>query len=81
MFTYGTNEDYLGTVLVAEGLIQGDDSTYGLMIHTVDGETADYAADGSWWQLTCNGEPAVTGADQVALEDGALYRWTYTIGG
>ena len=80
-FPYETREAYLGSLLLEDGLISGTMGEFGLFVDTVDGETADYAADGSWWQLTCNGEAAATGADQVALEDGALYRWTYTIGG
>ena len=80
-FPYETREEYLGPLLLESGLISGAIGEYGLFVDTVDGETADYAADGGWWQLTCNGEAANTGADQVALEDDTVYRWTYTIGG
>ena len=78
-FPYETEEEYLGPLLLEDGLISGTMGAYGLFVDTVDGETADYAVDGGWWQLTCNGEAAQTGADLVVLEDGALYRWTYTI--
>lgn len=37
-FTYHTDAEYLGEVLLAEGLVEGDESEYGLMITTVDGE-------------------------------------------
>lgn len=77
-FTYQTDQAYLGPLLEEEGLISGTEGAYGLFVDTVDGETADYDADGGWWQLTCNGEPAQTGADQVALEDGGVYVWSYT---
>ena len=77
-FTYQTGQAYLGPLLAEEGLISGTEGTYGLFVDTVDGETADYDVDGGWWQLECNGEPSQTGADQVALEDGGVYVWSYT---
>ena len=46
-FTYHTDAEYLGEVLLAEGLVEGDESEYGLMITTVDGEQAVYETDGS----------------------------------
>ncbi len=79
-FTYDTDEEYLGTVLVNEGLISGSESDYGLCVETVDGETADFAADGSWWKLSCNGEDSQVGVDSVVINDGDRYTWTYTAG-
>lgn len=79
-FTYETDLEYLGELLEKEGLISGTESEYGLFVDTVDGETADYAVDGGWWQLACNGEASQTGADSVVLRDGDVYTWTYTIG-
>lgn len=79
-FTYQTNETYLGTVLVEEGLIQGDDSQYGLMIHTVDGEKADWSVDQSYWALYIGEEYATTGADTTPIHNGDSFKWVYTIG-
>ena len=79
-FSYRTDEEYLGTLLEAEGLISGTASQYGLFVDTVDGETASYEKDGAWWKLSCNGEDAQTGADGVVLTDGGLYTWSYTVG-
>lgn len=79
-FTYQTDLVYLGELLEQEGLISGSDGAYGLFVDTVDGETADYAADGGWWRLTCGGEDADTGVDSVPLEDGGVYGWIYTTG-
>ena len=78
-FTYQTDMEYLGELLQTEGLISGTDSAYGLYVDTVDGETADYPVNCSWWHLACDGEEAQTGADSVVLHDGATYTWTYTI--
>ena len=79
VFEYQTDHEYLGELLLETGLIVGTTSDYGLYVETVDGETADYAVDQSWWQLSCNGERAETGADGVVLQDGARYTWTYRV--
>lgn len=79
-FQYRTEREYLGELLQAEGLIQGEDSEFGLFVKTVDGESVDFDRDQSWWKLTCNGTDAETGADSVVLRDGDVYEWTYTTG-
>lgn len=78
-FTYDTDEEYLGPLLANEGLISGPMGIYGLYVNTVDGETADYNADRSWWKLTCSGEYSQTGVDEVVIHDGDQYAWTYTV--
>ena len=79
-FTYSTDEEYLGAVLVAENLLQGDQGEYGLMIHTVDGEKADWNVDQSYWALYIGEEYAVTGVDTTPVNDGDSFRLVYTIG-
>lgn len=79
-FTYKTQEEYLGPVLQSEGLVEGEMGEYGLFITAVDGETADYSVDQSWWMLCVGEEYATTGADAVVIEDGGLYKLIYTIG-
>lgn len=79
-FTYHTDEEYLGTVLVAEGLIVGEEGPYGLMIHTVDGEKADWNVDQSYWALYIGEDYATTGADTTPANDGGTYKLVYTIG-
>lgn len=78
-FAYDTNEEYLGDLLLSEGLISGSESTYGLYVETVDGETADYSVDSGWWKLTCNGEDSLVGVDSVPIQDGDQYTWAYTV--
>ena len=79
-FEYRTDEEYLGTVLQAEGLLVGEDGPYGLYIHEVDGERAVYEEDGAYWSLEVNGEYAMQGADQTPVNDGDSFRLVYTIG-
>ena len=79
-FTYDTDAEYLAEVLVDAGLISGDESEFGLYVKVVDGETADYDVDQSWWGLSINGEFAQTGVSATQVYDGETYTWTYTIG-
>ena len=79
-FDFQTDHEYLGAFLVEINLISGTESQFGIFVDTVDGETADYAVDHGWWQLLCDGEAAQTGADSVAIKDGSVYTWVYTIG-
>lgn len=80
VFSYVTEEEYLGPVLLSEGLVEGDMSEYGLMINVVDGETADWNVDQSYWALYIGAEYATTGADGIVLTDGGEYSLVYTIG-
>ncbi|MBR6351057.1 MAG: DUF4430 domain-containing protein [Firmicutes bacterium] len=77
-FEYDTDAEYLSEVLLEEGLIEGEQSAYGLYVKVVDGETADYDIDASYWALYINGEYAMTGADTTPINDGDVYNWTYT---
>ena len=79
-FTYDTDEEYLGTVLQAEGLIQGEQGPYGLMISTVDGELADWNVDQGYWALYIGEEYATTGIDTTPIHDGDAFKLEYTIG-
>lgn len=79
-FEYHTDEAYLGPVLLAEGLVVGESGPYGLMINTVDGETADYNVDQGWWQIFVGEESATTGADSIVINDGDTFKLVYTVG-
>lgn len=79
-FSYQTDAEYLDEALLAEGLIEGEEGPYGLYVTAVDGEEADYAADGGWWRLTKDGAEWMYGASETALADGDSYEWTYAAG-
>ena len=53
---------------MAEGLVEGEESSYGLFITTVDGETAD-DSNQEWWCLTKGGEMWNYGADSTELSE------------
>lgn len=78
-FPLHTEEEYLGLVLVAEGIVEDNQSTYGLYILTADGETAN-EANQEWWKITKNGEQVNTGADTTPVADGDHYELTLTVG-
>lgn len=78
-FQYQTDAEYLGDVLTENGLVEGTESTYGLFITTVDGETADESLQ-QWWCITREGEMLSTGADQTPITDGEQYELTLTEG-
>ena len=69
----------LGTALVESGLVEDNQSDYGLYILTVNGETADWNVDQSYWSLSKNGEALMTGASATTIADGEHYELTYTI--
>ena len=79
-FSYSSDEEFLGTVLVEEGLIQGDMGDYGMYIKVVDGEQAIYEEDGAYWAFYENDEYGMTGVDQTPIKDGVAYRLEYTVG-
>lgn len=78
-FSYQTDAEYLDEVLQSEGLISGDESSYGLYVTTVDGEEANYDVDHGWWCLTKDGNEWMYGVSETAIADGDKYEWTYTI--
>lgn len=77
-FTISTDADNLGDALVNEGLVQGEESEYGLYIKTVNGITADYDTDGSYWALYKGGEYLTTGADSTPISNGDSFEIVYT---
>lgn len=79
-FHYQTDMDYLGPLLLAEGLIEGEAGPYGLYIKKVDGEVADYDQSKAYWSLFIGNEYATQGVDLTPLTHGGVYGLVYTIG-
>lgn len=76
-FTYHTDEEYLGALLLAEGLITGSEGQYGLVIESVDGESADWEKDQAYWSLYEGEAYADQGVSQTPVRDGATYKLVY----
>ena len=79
-FEYATDEEFLGPVILAEGLVEGVEGPYGLEISAVDGEAASWEENQSYWALFIGEEYATTGAYGIVLTDGGEYKLVYTIG-
>ena len=77
-FTIHTDKETVGAALLEHDLIAGDESEYGLYVKKVNGITADFDVDQSYWAFYINGEMAMTGVDGAQITDGETYRLTYT---
>lgn len=77
-FTVNTDESTVGAALLEHELIAGEESQYGLYVKVVNGITADYDVDQSYWAFYINGEYAMTGVDSTEITEGATYRLEYT---
>ena len=75
---YETDLEYLADLLLEKELVTGYASEeYGFTIESVDGVTADWAADGAYWALYEGPEYATTSAAGIVLVDGGIYRLVY----
>ena len=71
-----TDKETVGAALLELGLIEGEDSQYGLYVKSVQGVVADYDTDKTYWAFYVNGAYASTGVDQTKVEAGATYAFT-----
>ena len=77
-FFYHTDEEYLDKALLAEGLISGEESTYGLTVITVDGEEAVWDRDNAYWCIYIGEEMATVGISEIPVYDGSTFKLEYT---
>ena len=76
-FDIATDAEYLADALVEEGLNEyAADGLY----TTIDGITADWSVDESWWCISKDGVSLNVGMNQQPIADGEHYEATYTIG-
>ena len=72
-FEIHTDKKTVGEALLEVKLIEGEDGPYGLYVKKVNGITADYDVDQTYWAFYINGEMAMTGVDVTDVEGGATY--------
>ena len=72
-FEIHTDKETVGEALLELGLIEGEESEYGLYVKTVSGITADYDTDGTYWAFYINGEYASSGVDSTKITEGESY--------
>lgn len=72
-FTIHTDKTTVGAAMQEHGLLEGEDSEYGLFIKKVNGIVADYDVDQTYWGFYVNGEYAMSGVDTTNIEEGVTY--------
>lgn len=77
-FKINTDKETLGEALSEHKLITGEEGAYGIYIKAVNGITADYDVDQSYWSLSKAGEYMMTGVDGEKISGGERYELTYT---
>ena len=68
-----TDNATVGQALVDLELISGEEGPYGLYVQTVNGISAIYEQDGSYWGFYVDGQYAAQSVDQTEIVDGACY--------
>ena len=66
-FLVSTDKEFVGEALLDAKLIEGEDSQYGLYVKKVNGITADYDIDGTYWSFEVNGQYASSGVDTTKI--------------
>ena len=69
-----SDAEYLGEFLRNYEACVWEDRVYGFYLIGFE-EMKEDLANQYWWSMLVNGESAMTGADEIVLEDGATYRF------
>ena len=72
-FEIHTDKTIVGDALLELGLIAGEEGPYGLYVKTVNGITADYDTDGTYWAFYEGNAMSMTGVDLTEIKAGATY--------
>lgn len=72
-FEIHTDKETVGDALLEHKLIAGDESEYGLYVKQVNGITADYDVDKTYWAFYIGGEYALTGVDVTPVKAEETY--------
>lgn len=77
--TFHTDEEFLGPLMVAKGLIPEGNIVSG-MFDTVDGEKAVWSDNEGWWAVYKGDEMTSTGINETPIADGDHFFLIYTNG-
>ena len=72
-FEIHTDKETVGDALLELELIAGEDGDFGLYVKSVNGITADYDVDQTYWAFYIDGEYAMSGVDATVIEEGMTY--------
>ena len=73
IFEIHTDKTTVGDALLELNLIEGEDGQYGLYVKKVNGISADYDVDKTYWAFYVNGEYAMSGVDTTTVEENTIY--------
>lgn len=73
-FTIHTDKTTLSEALLEHGLISGANGLY----TKVNGMTADYTVDMTYWMLYIDGDMAMVGMDDTVISESSVYKIEYT---
>lgn len=71
---YTSDAEYLGEFLRTMKGCEWEEREYGIYIIGFDGMMEDMDNQ-YWWSVSVNGEPSMTGADEIPLSDGDMYNF------
>lgn len=76
-----TDAEYLADALdEIDGLTyEAEDSTYGLVYSSFNGETAVFEENGAYWAFYVNGDYCSFGASEQPIADGDAFQIAYTL--
>ena len=72
-FEIHTDKETVGEALLELELIAGEEGEFGLFVKEVNGITADYDVDQTYWAFYVDGEYAMSGVDVTTIEEGKAY--------
>ena len=81
VYELSTDAEYLRQAMEeADGLtFDGEEGAYGFSVYTVNGETADFTVDSSYWSFYVNEEYCNYGIDSQPVMDGDAFQIIYTV--
>ena len=68
-----TDKATVGEALIELGLVEGEEGDFGLYVKKVDGVTADYDVDGTYWAFYVDGANAPKGVELTDIKEGSTY--------
>ena len=82
-YTLKTDAEFLKQAMEdaeSEGLtFVGTEDQYGMVVNTVNGETADFTTDNAYWSFYVNEAYCNYGIDSQPVEDGDAFQIVYTV--
>ena len=79
-FTIKTDKDTVGAALMEYNLLAGEEGQFGLYVKVVNGMTADFDVDQTYWAFYTNGDYALAGVDSTQIQEGVIYQLVHTKG-